>query len=588
MRFFILLFLLWLASLHSVATAQIIIKGNVTDSVTSKPIGYASIGVGGSKTGAITNEEGMFECKVTHLPCTLHVYALGYHPQSIVVATYKTKISLSPSSINLAEVVVKANEAEVLFFKAFKQLKKQKHQFYQADCFFRLLSKNDDTYTELIESFYKSTINPYGIKYWELEQGRYALLKEYASKQFAVSTDFSQLTRNLDLLNRHETAIPFPHFPFIGNALTFYRISIADKFHSGSERITKIKCATKIPDDPRFFNAYIYINEKDFTIQRVEAWVNNTPNPPFFLFNKNVAIANCSFSFDLLFQSHQKQQVLNSVGMKLSYDQKNKSNGNIIHHVNTYSNLIAYHYSPEPVKPVSGTTEHYETDYDHIKNRLYRKAFWDNQAILLETQLEKEIRESFERNGSFGRAFNTSNDTVELVKEGYKIWNEHSPFYTQHITMHHDNGVRVEQTELTIEGKPVAGLYGDLFFAWDCDSGRFRHCALALMDLKATWLDETLMKDTNTITQRQVIEVLYQCYFDILELYKRKLNQALLAIPDICANKPEITRAYQKLKTEWYNEEMNFLRSTWGNEGSGLARWRRDIEQQLKELEAYR
>src|SRR5690606_1515631 len=130
----------------------------------------------------------------------------------------------------------------------------------------------------------------------------------------------------------------------------------------------------------------------------------------------------------------------------------------LIHSVETYSNLLFYDYGITPRKSKFIPDEIYEADYDQIKQRLYVKDFWDENPVLLETPIEKQVRESFEASKSFGKTFNNSSDTFDLINDGYFLWDAKKHLTFDVIKTVKPEKVRLEKLEITQYGEPVGGL----------------------------------------------------------------------------------------------------------------------------------
>jgi hypothetical protein len=391
------------------------------DSISNQPISYATLGIVGSNKSTISNEQGVFKVKVDSLPFSITIFCIGYtHKITLVNSTNDLAIRLNPLSYHLPEITVKANEGEILFGKAYQKLKNQKPFFYKAKSFFRLLTKNDDRYTEMIENFYDTWLGKSGIKYWELEHGRYAVVKDRAEKGYVLSIDFSILTRYLDILNKHESDIKYPLFPFDKDAKKVVTFSVTNKYKSNNQEIVKVDFEVK-PNSicTRCYKGSIYIDANNYSIYRLIMECKNVSVPPVFIYSKRDAINNFNIDFDITFHANQKQQMLiNHVRLNIDYDKTTNNAPQLNHHVYTYSDLIFYDYSNSPQNINKIPDEDYINDYDAVEEKIYFKRFWDNNPILEQTSIEKSVTKNFEKSGSFGKAFNQINDTVELLRDG--------------------------------------------------------------------------------------------------------------------------------------------------------------------------
>lgn len=89
------------------------IEGVVTDSISGEKLAYVSILLEGTTIGTTTNLDGKFTLNTSSKSKLLRVSYLGYEEKRININTGKKNsfnIALSPSSVNLKEVVIKAKK----------------------------------------------------------------------------------------------------------------------------------------------------------------------------------------------------------------------------------------------------------------------------------------------------------------------------------------------------------------------------------------------------------------------------------------------------------------------------------------------
>lgn len=544
------------------APAQPVISGRVQDSLTAQPVPYATIGIAGSSRGTVTNEQGSFFLQADSGLVQLHIFCIGYAPQTVyAAANSELHIRLRPLSYSLQDVVVDAQEADRIFKKAYEKLKQQKQEVYRSRSFFRLLTRNDDTYTELIENFYDTWLGKTGIRHWELEHGRYALAKDYREKNYIVSADFSLLTRYLDITN--DISVSDVHYlPFALDRKYFRHLifSISGRYEEQGREIVKIDFIPKGTQQLKdAWSGSIYIDSKNFDIYRLTQHWNSWNDPPVFISNPGSRLGDFRMSFDIRFvPSRDRQRMLiNHVRMNIDYDLLNRSTGQAVHKVHTYADLLFYDHGqvPQPLNKIP--EDDYATDYDRVQQCLYVKQFWDHHPILAETPLERRVRQDFERAGSFGKAFHDANDTLEFIKDGYLIWNSDHALRLKDIPASQPSALRTDKFELVKDGEALGGLYSELYFAWNCYNDSFYCVVLPLLDAKATWMSDS-------IRPSPYAEYLYQRYFDLLEVYKRRFVAQLRALPHPCSSRKEIARLYEAINKEFHDESLKMVNDCWG------------------------
>ena len=560
--------------------AQIIITGKILDSITSQPIAYASLGIAGSNKGTITNEQGVFVIKVDSLPVKLSIFYIGYAPK-IVRITKKDEIviRLRQLTVNLKEVIVKAGEGEFIFKKAYQKLIDQKEFVYQSKSFFRLLTKNDDTCTEMIENFYDTWLGKSGIKHWELEHGRYALAKDYREKGYAISLELSLLTRYIDILNNFQTGdIRYLLFVFDKKYFDHLLFSITSRFVSNGDEIVKIDFYPVKKEKKKIFcSGSVYINTKTYDVYRLVQQWSAWQDPLVFTHDKTKNIKNFKAAFDISFAPNKDHQMLiNHIRMRIDYDMVERNTEKLVHKVNMYSDLLFYDYDEKQgnINQIPADDD-YRTDYENISQRLYIKRFWDNNPVLAETPIEKGIREGFEKSGSFGKIFNNANDTLEILKDNYKIWNKKKPLHLADIHNSISDHSVLNKCEITEDGDTLGGLYSELYFAWNCYNDTFYYIVLPLLDTRETWI-------TDSFRLSPYAEFLYQKYFDLLEIHKRKFKTILQTLDRPCLNRKMIMQLYDQANADFRDESLKMLRECWVGTDKEYYIWENRIDEMLE------
>ncbi len=571
-----LLFLLFSALTFLCSNAQIIIRGKIIDSLTNQPIAYASIGMNGTNNGTITNTNGEFIIKAKNTSVKIKIFAIGYKTAEFEINPLENSIlKLSPTTFSLKEVLVNPVDFEKIFKKASEKLRLQNFFAYHGKAFYRLLTKNDDDYSEMIESFYDAYVGNSGIKYWEPEHGRYALNKEFQKKNYAVSLDFSILTRYLDILNRQKN-YQFLLFIYGKKALEYFEITYAGKYQSDGNELIRIDFKSKTKDT---VSGSVFIDPNTYETYRIQIKQNQIDAEIIKSLNPNAQVKKCKLEYDISFIQNEKsdKMLIKNINMNIEYDVIEKSFSKIVHNIKTDSKTVFYEYDNNEFDLNLIPTEKYETDYDAINHQLYIQRFWDNNPVLAETPLETKVRKSFELNGSFGRAFNSNNDTLELLNEGYKLWSKTKKLKVKDI-IHSDSLIGdIRNTTLTYKGKSIAGLNGKLYFVYNCYKDTFYYCSLPLFDINHSWIDSALRND---LADEDKMIFFFQQYFDLLEAYSRKLKYEFKQQKNPCLQSDKIIEIYHNIMNEFNSEAKELLSQSWGN-GKELS-WVNKIDEMLE------
>ena len=108
--FSIILFLLLLNVAFVETSAQIKIRGIVTDTLTGEALPFISVLVKGTIVGAMTDNSGKFSLSVPVTARQLSVSSIGYKAKTILFSTVKgnyVRIQIASTGYNITEVVVK-------------------------------------------------------------------------------------------------------------------------------------------------------------------------------------------------------------------------------------------------------------------------------------------------------------------------------------------------------------------------------------------------------------------------------------------------------------------------------------------------
>ena len=558
------------------SNAQVIIKGKIIDSLTNQPIAYASIGMNGTNNGTITNTNGEFIIKAKNTSVKIKIFAIGYRTAEFEINPVENSIlKLSPTTFSLKEVLVNPVDFEKIFKKASEKLRLQNFFAYHGKAFYRLLTKNDDDYSEMIECFYDAYVGNSGIKYWEPEHGRYALNKEFQKNNYAISLDFSILTRYVDILNRQKD-YQFLLFIYDNKALDYFEITYAGKYQSDGNELIRIDFKSKTKDT---ITGSIFINPKTYETYRIQIMQGQINAEIIKSLNPNAIIKNCRLEYDISFIQTEKsdKMLIKNINMNIEYDVLEKRFSKIVHHIKTDSKTVFYEYDNNEFNLNLIPTEKYETDYDAINHQLYIQRFWDNNPVLAETPLETKVRKLFELNGSFGRAFNNYNDTSELLNEGYKLWNKSNKLKIKDITNSDSLDVSLKTLKLQYNGRSIAGLNGKLFFVYNCYKDTFYYNILSLFDINHSWIDSALRND---LADEDKMIFFFQQYFDLLEAYSRKLKYEFKQQKNPCLQSDKIIEIYHNIMNEFNSEAKELLSQSWGN-GKELS-WVNKIDEMLE------
>lgn len=558
-----ILFILLLFSIVKYSNAQIVIKGTVIDSISLKPVSYASIGIYKTTKGTVTNEAGSFVFTIDSFPLRIIINAVGYYSKEFVISKHSSAINLKlkPAVYNVGEVEIKANEADKIFEKAFLRLNQQAPFTFKSKSFFRLLTQNDSSYSEMIEAFYDTWVGNTGIGNWEMTNGRYALASNAKQQQYVTSLDFSLITRYANILNKTQTdLVKFRPFVFDKRYSGKLLFSIGERFSTDSQEIVRIDFRPKAKHKKMLpTEGSIYIDAQTFEVYRLVQTFTKWETPLINLTNQKFYIQDLKALFEFNFQkTNTEKMVINAINVDVQYDIFNSTADTLFHRVNTKSNLVFYEYETASASNVDlSNVGLYKSDYQGIKEKLYMPKFWEKNQVLAELPIQEKVRMSFEKDSLFLKTFRNGADTTIIVGTEYSLWRKNLTINQSKLSTSSSGNHPQNELRLLYRGEPFAELNGELYFSWNCMNDTFYHISLAMINNDETWFIESEAGVGLT-------EFIYSSYFNLIEIYRRKLEQQLKQIDNPCSHNAEISKLYDRIKAELYEQSRLMLNECWG------------------------
>lgn len=295
-----LLFLLLLFSETEFTQSKVSFHGKVVDAVTGEALIFANVRVANTSQGSITNKEGFFEIKTSSAAQKLITSFIGYHSDTTEVLSNSKeslKIKLTPSSLQLTEVLVLAEEnpAYAIIRCAIKRKleRSEKLKSYQYSSYTKGSIKTEDDInargnsvsigigskdtaelkiTGILENesvgYYKS---PHKLKE--------VIVARKQSANFPSSVNI--LTGGRLIQNFYADDLNFFGRKMIGplddNSARYYSFSLKDTLAQDNHMIYKIFMTPADSLDPGFVGD-IYITGKNFDLVKVNLSLNKAAN----------------------------------------------------------------------------------------------------------------------------------------------------------------------------------------------------------------------------------------------------------------------------------------------------------------------
>jgi len=551
--------------------AQTMIEGIIIDTKQT-PIGYATIGIKGTTKSAMSNESGNFKLSLNKLPQIVIISAIGYNAMEVEINSTNITVSLTPKTYAINDIIINSDNAYQVFFKAYKKLLKPSYKYYNGNVFYRLVTKNDSIYTELMEGFYEAQVAPTGFCDWRLKHGRYAMAEDYKQQQYVVSIDLSALIRYVDITNDHQSNVKFPLFPFRVYAKKLYHFYNRGSVYLNGKELSKIEFIPKV-ETRESFSGIVYIDEKTSNLHRLETSFNAQKSLLITSdFGKQPAY-NLSIRYIIDFaESSTHELLLSYINIDLQYEYAHLQNAKKI---NTQIQCVVYDKNASSKnRPQLMEIANMPSDYAAIRTRLYIKPFWAENTILTQTDTEKSITINFEQKGLFGQAYNRLDDTLAILKEGFALLNEKVNHLIVSIREEPATSKTPNCITLARSGMEKALLCSQLFVSHNCYKDSFYVLVLPLLDTTQTWISDT-------VKQEDSFSFIIGLYSKLTKLHAQLLHKQLTQISNPCEHDESIYQLTVKANDELYTVQQELLTDCWA--GDSFKFWVQYLEKLEKE-----
>ena len=392
-----ILFSLLLFVIFSTTIQAQTIQGKVIDATTGQPIPFVSLGIIGTNTTTVTNENGEFIIKAEKFPIKLRFSHVSYFllETSINEIQSTLVIRLSPAAINLNEVVIRPDEGKNLLRSALVKAKQYLNTPFYANAFYRQLTSTNNNATEIHELFYDLNWNVKYVQGWAAKQSRFAEIND--------PTKFSLSNQSFLTFVYAGYVFPDKRRRYVSvKYLEDYDIEVDRYIEQKDQNIAVITCKLKKTRKNLFYvNSTYYVGVKDLKIYRLE---NKIYNIPFEL------SPNLSFKFPPIVETiatfngnGQPIPVLESISTKvyLSLSLGERALNSVI------SSLLTVFKVDDGLK-----SQKFQRLNNNVKDKKviesikYDAYFWKNNPIVKQTTLEDAFIKMMESKQAFGTMTN--------------------------------------------------------------------------------------------------------------------------------------------------------------------------------------
>ncbi|MDX2360860.1 MAG: carboxypeptidase-like regulatory domain-containing protein [Crocinitomicaceae bacterium] len=505
------------------------IRAIVIDSLSAKPIPFASLYVEGSSNGTISNYQGEVELEGVHKEDVLICSYTGYDKKSIAAkfAIHADTIYLTRSAQLIDEVMVLADDA-FLYDLILESKKTQSTKPRTSKTYFELETFEGEQQLELFQAYYNGSYSGYEVNGLALKNGRCALSP--TTKRVFISIATSKVMYMHKLFQESDY---FPTNPMElkrRKLFKYYQLRLSSKYIDNNSRtIYKILCVPKI-DDGKYFETAVWIDSASSQLLKVSLKINDAQRHPFELWAGNHDPDDVDIEITKTYLELEGKMYVQSIDFDYSFTHISQFDST--YNMNTRAILYAYDYTNEFDLPLfRETKDHYNSDYHRIQMIPYHNAFWKctnefkikNDAVHENTFLaDSSTFSSTDLRGRYG----LGGDDRQLLTP-FKTWSKNR------IRLRNTREETTFSTAPTIAARQYnlkALLYLDINEL--CDSLQFT---------SATVFDTYESYYHLPINNQSLAFI--NLYFDLMEIQRRKLDMKLNA----CKNLQEMKAAYQEI-----------------------------------------
>jgi len=385
------------------------VRGTVVEAETGRRLSFANVVLEGTMTGTATNNDGRFVLNVRSLPVQLAISYIGYKKEVVQIDTIRSepvRVTLKPSPISMDELVVDARNASDFVVRAVRHLfdlsEDERSVTRGVRGFYRQRTiANDSSYVEYIETFYNSFVSPFGIRQWDVNQGRYAVMENRMDKMLPIHKNFSSFTGQMRLPDDHKPkAKPFL-LPLRFDAADYFVFHKVKSVQHEGRHLVEISYRPKEPSKPvAGFSGRIWVDVETYAVHKFEGSLKHPTFRPIVLYfdDHEARQQEMKFSFSYRSLSDPDVTVIERVNFRIGYGIF--ADDVLKNRIGVESTFFVYDYNPQDT---FGASPMVGTDYERIDAAEYDPEFWSNNPVLARTPVDQQAIASFERTGAFGK-----------------------------------------------------------------------------------------------------------------------------------------------------------------------------------------
>jgi hypothetical protein len=393
------------------------IKGIIVDSVSNKPLAYASVYLKNTRVGTFTNADGAFKLPISGVNDTLLIRYIGYKDKYVIISDSTTLlIKLDPAPFILSKVEVIHYDEKYLASIIHDCIVKKTYSGKTIDCksFAKINTyQNDTILREAFEAFYNTEINEFRVKKNNFKNGLLLTSKYNNNKMFRTLDLFSVIIPRLRIYSK-----PLPNSTNYGEIQYIQKIEAQIKLGNPinsyyKSEITKDFTLTGLALDKKTLRINYYSKQDtsifgfliiDIDKNDLLEFSNNafyTTELPFETDNSNYHIHNVKLNTHIIFNNN-RPKLLN---IKITFDYKNIKTQEV-EKIKISAKQLLYDFGNKFSELQPNFVENYD-DYTLLAITPIIPELWQNELVLLKT-----VSESAKTANMLGFNYNTSSLSV--------------------------------------------------------------------------------------------------------------------------------------------------------------------------------
>jgi hypothetical protein len=261
--FFLLSFFLLFVSI-TISSAQLIVKGKISDKQSAEPLPAANIQIENTLSGTISNEDGYFAIEIDKFPAVLLCSYIGYKSARVTIPNAQTTqidIKLTPIILKGETIIVTAEDPAMQIMREVikrKKIWRKNLSTYKAEAYTRLVLANDSGIVSISETVSDA--------YWDIEKGTREVVK---SRRETKNISGKFLVGASGIPNFYDDDIEINGNQIIGvtnpMALKYYKFKLTGKRKIDDKTVFDIKVIPNTKLQP-VFEGEIAVLDEDFAL----------------------------------------------------------------------------------------------------------------------------------------------------------------------------------------------------------------------------------------------------------------------------------------------------------------------------------